>query len=290
MYILYADESGHCGRKFNPHQPVELIAGVITDFTKLFKTQKEQRYLTSIIKEFGVDISELKAQEMYGGRKGWEKISPIRRDEIFNTILEWINERQCKIFLCPIDSQKFFDLKSQKHSIAELLQYPYEAAAVNLILAAQRLKSGTKNNKGKTVIVFDEQQDHDKNIVSLFENDLSFTDGYTGYIAKPRAKIQPERFDQIVDIPFFSKSHLAILTQLADIVAFIASKDILLNYYQVEEKYEGEKEKFRQWSAKIKSCMVNHLNINPNGKTALEEFYKQVRPIGWNPKKWIVEK
>jgi hypothetical protein len=287
MYILYADESGHCGKKFNPHQPIELMAGVLTDFTKLFKTQKEQRYLTSIIREINVDMSELKAQEIYGGRNGWEKITPQRRDNIFETILEWINDRQCKLFICPIDSNKFFNLKASKDLFAEKFQFPYETAALNLICGIQRLKNGTKNNKGKTVVVFDEQQDHDKNIMSTFESDLEYTDGYTGFKPKPRAKQPPERFDQIVDIPFFSKSHLAIMTQLADIVAFVSAKDILMNYYAVPEKYPGEAEKISKWSTKIKSCMVHHLNIDPNGKSDLERFFKRVRPDNWTAKTWI---
>jgi len=38
MYVCYVDESGHTGEKFDPNQPVEVLCGVVTDVTKLFKT------------------------------------------------------------------------------------------------------------------------------------------------------------------------------------------------------------------------------------------------------------
>ena len=41
MYVCYIDESGHCGKKYNPDQPVEVLCGVVTDVSKLFKTQRE---------------------------------------------------------------------------------------------------------------------------------------------------------------------------------------------------------------------------------------------------------
>lgn len=41
MKICYVDENGHCGEVFDPRQPVEVLCGVITDLSKLFKTQKE---------------------------------------------------------------------------------------------------------------------------------------------------------------------------------------------------------------------------------------------------------
>lgn len=286
MYIAYVDESGHCGRKFNSNQPIELLAGVITDITKLFKTQKEQMYLLELIRKIGIDISELKAQEIYGGRNGWGKVESDVRNQIFDEILKWMHERSCKTIICPVCSEKYFQLKESGNVIANRLQFPYEAGALNIILAIQRYKSGTKNNKGKTAIIFDEQLDHDKNITAIFESDLSFTDGYTGYTPKPRAKIQPERLDEIIDVPFFSKSHLVILMQLADIVAFIANKDIQLNYLGIEEKYDGEKDRISHWASFIKQSLIPHTAINPTGKTELEQFYRDIRPEGWTAKKW----
>lgn len=57
MKACYIDESGYCGKKFNPEQPVEVLAGVITDFYGLFKTQKEQDGLIKQLNELKIPTS-----------------------------------------------------------------------------------------------------------------------------------------------------------------------------------------------------------------------------------------
>ena len=58
MKICYIDESGHCGEKYNPKQPIEVLCGVITDISKLFKTQTEHRDILELLNDSGIDISE----------------------------------------------------------------------------------------------------------------------------------------------------------------------------------------------------------------------------------------
>lgn len=64
MYICYVDESGHCGVKEAPAQPVEVLCGVITDLAKLTKTQREH---SELLTDLG--IAEMKASDAYRGRK-----------------------------------------------------------------------------------------------------------------------------------------------------------------------------------------------------------------------------
>ncbi len=67
MYICYIDESGHCGKKYNQQQPVEVLVGVLLDVTKLFKTQAEQQKILKTLKNANIELSELKANEAYRG-------------------------------------------------------------------------------------------------------------------------------------------------------------------------------------------------------------------------------
>ena len=87
MKICYIDESGHCGRKHNPIQPVQVLCGVITDISNLFKTQKEHSEIIGILNDIGVPLSELKASDVYRGRNHWSGIAPEVRDKVFETIL-----------------------------------------------------------------------------------------------------------------------------------------------------------------------------------------------------------
>ncbi len=289
MYLCYLDESGHCGTKFNPAQPVEVMCRIVTDATKLFKTQRQHHQIIDILNKNGISIKELKAAHAYRGRKNWSKVSPKVRDNIFKTIIKWAEARSCKFIICPIDSRKFCDDKNNGCKFCNLLLNPYEAGALNAILAVQHIQKSKKKNKGKTQIIFDEQKGHDENLLRLFEQDLSFTDGYTGYLSKPRSKNQPQRLDQIIDVPHFSKSHLSVLIQLADWVAFVVNCYLLLTAYEYDEKYDGELDKISSWYGRIGESLVTHTAIDPPGKDDLCRYFRNIRPNGWTAKDWVVE-
>ncbi len=288
MYVCYADESGHCGKKYNSVQPVEVLCGVVSDATKLFKTQRELAVIVKLLNRNGIPLSELKACDAYRGRKHWSGVQPRVRDKIFEFMLKWAKDRSCKFVVCPIDSKTFFDLKTGGCATSTMLCHPYEAGALNLILAVQRYQYGRKNNKGKTLVIFDEQSGHDINILSILENDLTFTDGYTGYKPKPRAKNQDSRLNEIIDVPHFSKSHLSVLIQIADWVAFIVNTYLQLKVYGHSEKYTGELAKIEKWYSEIGGNLITHTNIDPPGKDLLCQYYKSLRPRGWSAKTWLI--
>lgn len=284
MKICYIDESGHCGKKHNPNQPVQVLCGVITDISKLFKTQKEHSEIINILNEIGIPLSELKASDVYRGRNHWSGVDPSIRDKVFKTILNWAEERKCKFIVCPIDSESFFVNKDKGCAFCNKFQFPYEAGAFNIILAIQRMNRNISNNKGRTIIIFDEQKGHDENILQIIEGDLSFTDGYTGYSPRPRAKSQPPRLDQVIDIPHFSKSHLAVLIQLADWAAFVVGRYLLLTSYGQKESYANEKVKIEKWYKQIGGNLINHTCIDVPGKDLLCAYFREIRPNGWSAK------
>ena len=288
MYLCYLDESGHCGNKYNKLQPVEVICGILTDVSKLFKTQKQHHQIIELLNERGIPLSELKATDTYRGRKSWSGVEPSVRDKIFEDIIGWAESRKCKYLVCPIDSKKFFDNKAKGCKICNTFCYPYEAGAFNAVLAIQRLQKSKKKNKGKTQVIFDEQAKHDINLLNLFDQDLGYTDEYTGYVTKALSKNQIQRFNQIVDVPHFSKSHQSVLIQLADWIAFIVNRYLLLKVYKSVEKYKGELNKIIKWYNRIGNNLIAHTAIDPPGKGSLCAFYRNIRPNGWTAKAWKI--
>jgi hypothetical protein len=289
MYISYVDESGHCGTTTDPSQPVEVLCGVRTDVTKLFKTQRQHAQLLSVLHKYNIQVSELKASDAYSGRNAWHSVDAKIRDAIFEVMFDWFHQRYCKFTICPIDSGKFFSQKKTGNPIAKLLGYPYEAGALNVILSLQKQERSTKNNKGKTFIVFDEQPKHDQRVLELLEGDLSFTDRYTGFQDKPRAKERPQRLDQVIDVPYFSKSHLSVLIQLADWAAFVTNRYLLIQVYGSPERYAGEAKKIRSWYEEIGDCLITRTCIDPPGTgDTLIDFYSSVRPDGWTARQWTI--
>lgn len=280
MYICYGDESGHCGKKWNPAQPAEVLCGVMTDVTKLFKSQREH---AAMLADLG--LSELKSANVYRGRREWSDVLAGERDELFDKVFGWADDRVAKFFVCPIDSKKFFAAKRAGQAFAAELGFPYEAGALNLILAIERAQRSKKNNKGKTIVVLDEQAQHDQNLLRILASDVSFTDGYTGFKPKPRARSQPPRLGQIVDVPHFSKSHLAILIQVADLAAFVTGRHLALTVYHQPESYLGEASKVIRWMDKISANLHSHTATDPPGKDPLVAFFKSMRPDGWDAKR-----
>lgn len=282
MYICYVDESGHCGRKRNPRQPVEVLCGVLTDITKLAKTQREH---SALLRDLG--LGELKSAEAYRGRKEWGSVKPAERDALFEKVMGWADERKSKFVVCPIDSDRFFRDKEAGGAFSDLLQYPYEAGALNILLALERHQKTKRSNKGKTIVIFDEQQEHDQSLLKILAGDLSFTDDYTGFVPKPRRKNPPARLEQIIDVPHFSKSHLSVLIQIADLVAFIVNHYLKLAKYGVAESYEGELEKLTRWYRLVGDNRIRHTATDPPGGGISQYFRESMRPPGWSAREWL---
>lgn len=293
MYFCYVDESGHCGTKFDPNQPVEVLVGVVSDATKIHKTNREHsNFLKELLHKHGVEVSELKSAQIFRGRKEWSNVAPEVRKQIFKDLLKWVNNRSCKLIVCPIDSAKYFELKKQRHDLASKFHFPYEAGSLNVLLSLQRLKYGSQNNKGKTVVIFDEEGEHDKRLIKLLSEDLSFTDSFT-QVEIPKSKkkqAELERLCQIVDIPFFSKSEHSQLIQIADLVAFVVSRYIQLKSFGVTQAFDDELAVIEEFYVGVKDSLVPAAHINPPAKgDPLATFYQEIRPHGWSPQKWIIK-
>ncbi|MEC3966464.1 DUF3800 domain-containing protein [Flagellimonas halotolerans] len=288
MKACYLDESGHCGIKFNPNQPVQVMAGVIMDFYGLFKTQKEQNIIMDELKKIGIPLSELKSADIYRGRNAWSKVPPKTRQKILLLILEWSESRGCKFIVSPINSEEFFNKKSAGCKIANYMGSPYEISALHTILALQREHQNQKKNKGKTVVIFDEQKKHDESLLKILGDDLSFTDGFTGHTVPPRAKIKPPRLGEIIDVPFFSKSHLSPAIQLADIVAFIVNRYLLLTVFGKPESYAGELKVIEGFYELIGKQRIRNSSLYPKSKDDLTLLLKELQPTGWSYKNWKV--
>lgn len=273
MYICYIDESGHCGEKYNPEQPIEVLFGAMLDLTKLTKAQRQHQEIMNIFTSHNINISEFKACDMYRGVNQFNDFSPDLRDTLFEFLLAWGEDRKCRYFISPIHSKKHFDLCKKNDPIAMKLKFPFEAAALNITLSIQKYQKSKKKNKGRTFVVFDEQHKHDENFIKLFEEQMNYTDLFTQF-----EESDGERLNQIIDIPFFSKSHLVTLIQLADVGAFITRKYYEIKILAINEKYDGELSKIEKWYKRICLRKVSKSIMTPAINEPLCKYYFSIRP------------
>ena len=69
------------------------------------------------------------------------------------------------------------------------------------------------------------------------------------------------RLNQIIDSAYFVKSHHSSMAQVVDILAFIYRLYLELNFYGLEEAYDGERDKINNW---ISSVSYTHLTLPTN--------------------------
>lgn len=273
MYIGYIDESGYVGRARNPDQPIQAIACILPSAYNLHRTTDEFAFNMQILRENNIPLAELKAEEIYRGRGAWQRVNGDIRHEIFARYFDWLVNRRHKIILSLIDNNRYFDLKDSGDQIANCLGFPYVAGALHIGLAVQKHNQGKKRNKGKTILIFDEQRDFENTVEDLIARPPEFTDVFYGYQSGDGS-----RLNQIIDTAYFVKSHYSYLVQTADTVAFVSRLYLQLTTYEMPESYDGELSRIREWCDMIERRLISRSHLYPRGSNGILEFYRNVAP------------
>lgn len=275
MYIGYVDESGFVGKKSDPNQHLQAMACVLVNAYKLHKTNREFAKTIEIIRKHKIPLKELKAEEIYRGRGVWNAIAPDIRHRLIAYYLHWLKKRQPIIILSLIDNDTFFQLKQSSDQIANLLKYPYIAGVVQIASAIQKNNQPQKSNKGKSILVCDEQHIHfEDQCRNLLASPPTSIDGFYKF---PYRK-DSERLDQIIDTVYFVKSHHSYPIQIADTVAFISRLKGSFSAYNEREHYPGEKSIISKWFEIIKERLVSRSIAYPRDKTPICKFYRDIAP------------
>ena len=254
MFISYADESGYSGRKFDQRQPVQVFAAILPNAYNIHRTRKEFNYNLEILRKNKIKIKELKASEIYRGKRGWADIRAETRHGIFERYFQWLQKRKHKIIVSIIDQKSFF---SAKNKIKKLLKVPYVAGALHIALTIQKIHNNAKANKGKTILIFDEQKEYQNDVSKLIaEPNSTLLKFY-----KINKKDSP--LEQIIDTAYFNSSHYSYLLQVADTTAFVYRRYYELKNYKLDESYLGEKEKIENWIKIIDRLKVSESTMYP---------------------------
>ena len=136
-----------------------------------------------------------------------------RRPRIISLISEWISERKHKIVYTSVNKELYF--KSQaSDDIPKEINTIWKYLGFHLVLAIQRYSQPEKENKGHTVLTFDNEEREEKRFIQLIKTLHAWSDEY---YAKEKNRSQ---MDQIVDVPHFGDSKDFPLIPMADFPAF----------------------------------------------------------------------
>jgi hypothetical protein len=270
MFVCYVDESGYTGTGHSHSQPYLVVSGVMANTYNMHRTQTDFAEILNDFREItGREFEEVKAGQLYRGQGIWQGVQPARRNQAYQRVLEWFADRGHHVTFSAIGSRAFNERRCDS-PIIQTLGAPYVAAALNIGLAVQKRNMQQKKNKGKTLLIFDQQDQFAQQVAELLSNPPDWTDDYYGYAAG-------ERLNQIVDTAYFVKSHHASLIQIADFVAFCLRRHAEIQEGDEGERFSGEGNLIAAWVNLVKPRLFARSQRLPTGGT-LGPLYRDLCP------------
>ena len=131
-----------------------------------------------------------------------------------------------------------------------------------------------RKNKGKTILVFDDNKHGIANVADSIYDPPAWTDDYYA-----RGKRQGA-LDQLIDTPFAVKSHHVGLVQIADLYAAIFRRYAELTDHNDAERYPGETRHIVEWVELLAPRLVAKASRWPaRSKSECAQWYVSVAPV-----------
>jgi len=250
------------------------MAAVIVNAHSFKRTYDQQRRILEILRRLQIALPELNIRQMYLGYGAWADVQPADRYDLVDLYVEWVVNRPHRISISLIDNDRFFDLLSSGDPIAIRFGVPYVAAAMHIALSVQKNHRAKQKGKGKTILIFDRQDEHEERVCELVANPPEFTDPYYGYAGRGK-----ERLDQIVDTAYYGRSHFSLLVQVGDAIAFITRMHAEFVALGRTEQERGERRRFEDWFDGIAPRLIRRSNLylcRPSEPIC--RFYRAIAP------------
>ena len=260
MRFCYIDETG-----FEPEADTAVMVGIVCDAQRLTRAQSDLGELFSA-DEFKLlrKMKELKGRHLYRGKKKWGKVDGDVRSDIMDKLVCWVAVRKHKLVLGALRSGKAAPIEGVD---------TWRSLALHLVLQLQREGQKRRQNKGRAVVVFDENKQEDDRMAELLAEPPPWTDDYYEH------DDDKDRLDQVIDTAFTAKSHHVGLLQLADLYAYLFFRYEELASERAEAYWPEEREVLdariatlsgqligpeHRWAKRTKSeCMKWYVNEAP---------------------------
>ena len=267
MKFCYFDESGMGS------EPYLVVAGIIVDSQRMHVTKDAWvNFLSYLSKVAGRRIAEFHSREFYRGNGTWYGTDGIKRAEIIEAILDWVQERKHKCVFSGLNKTQFKKLLSKDKRIKQFKSM-WCAAAMHCTLQIQKHHQREAKTKGHSVLIFDREVMKEKDLSLLIHNPPSWIDTYYGRKKKQTA------LDQIVDVPFFADSKHILLAQVADLFAYILRTSTEIHDGLIAEKYAGEGAKMQTWAKSIAELALPRASRYPTkGRCQATQLFWKLAP------------
>lgn len=233
MKFLYVDESG------NNSEPYLVFFGLYVDGYRLKKVMSMARPLLQAIADaYPENLPELKSTRLVNGVGAWRQVDANRRKALFRTLTRFVAEAGCHGYTYLLSRRAYSTLRNRP-PLPTWATNEWQTGAMSLCMFLQKDNNDVKNNKGLSVLIFDDNQ---AELPRLSEFLLQSTPDVDEYYERKR---RTEPFDQIIDTAFSIKSDHSHLIQISDACAFALRRCAEIELAGKAEAWQGEASFFR---------------------------------------------
>ena len=278
MKFAYIDESGD-----QDQGDVFVMAGLLIDAYRLRKyTAQFDSELTTFLANHPAAPKELKTKAFINGKGGWNKVPPDDRKHFLSDMCDIAVE--CSKIVGLAISFDAFKEATEKGGFHLPCAGNYWALCGMFVAALiQKKVQNEKNNKGLTVLIFDDNRAH----MPKVSDGLYMADPWFDALYQKRGKLRgksqwlpvkpKERFDHIINTAFAIKSEHSSLIQIADAVSYVYRRWLELS--TEEEAYAGEKGYYDQLAATLDE---KRIRLGRTPKAECVNFYQAIKHPQWN--------
>ena len=267
MKFCYFDESGMGS------EPYLVVAGIIVDAARMHVTKDAwAEFLDNLSNAAGKKVEEFHTREFYRGNGIWHGTDGAVRTRVIEAILFWVEQRKHKCIFSGIDKSKYDNLLERDERL-KIFKSEWCAAALHCTLQVQKQHQRETKTKGHSVLIFDREVTEETDLSALIYKPPLWIDTFYSRNNKQTT------LDQVIDVPFFADSKHILLSQIADLFAYI-----LRTWAEIEdgvlcEKYKGEKNKMKDWSHRIAGIAHARSSRYPNkGRCDAAQLFWNLSP------------
>jgi hypothetical protein len=266
MKFCYVDESGSQNDRFL------VMAGIIVDATRMHVTKGIWVDFLDLISEAaGRRIEEFHTRDLYSGSGPWHKVDGQERTKIITAVIKWVSDRKHHLTWSAVDND-LWKQQQKKDVRLQQLGTPWRTASFHIVLSLQKRFQTEEKTKGHVVCVFDHKSQEETAFPRLICSPPEWSGTYYSHSKKYRP------LDQIVDVPHFVDSELAVLIQIADLVAYVLRRFTELKN-GFKERYQGESKTIEGWVQSIRERAIPQKNrFLQRGRCETMELFWNLAP------------
>lgn len=277
MKFAYIDESGS-----TEEGDVFVMAGLLIDAYRLRKyTSRFDQELAAFLAKHPGAPNELKTKAFINGRGGWNAVSADDRKQ-FLTDMCTLATDVSSIYGFAMSFEGFNAACASGAYTPPCAGNYWALNGMFVSGLIQKKMQGKANNKGLTVLIFDDNKAHMPKVSDGLYLAEPWFDALYQQTKKVKGKNQwcalhrPQRFDHIINTAFAIKSQHSSLVQVADAVSYVYRRHLELKAHP--EAYAGEQAFYAGLATKL-DAKRERLGRTPGGECI--DFYNAIKHPAW---------